>query len=59
MVKVKKKDNVDDLKKEIELDEHKLSIDQLCERYSTNIQTVNLVLSIVNKVSYKFFYNRV
>lgn len=37
-IKGKKKDNLDDLKKEVELDEHKISLDELYARYQTSLE---------------------
>ena len=32
-------ENLDDLKKELELDVHKVSVDELCKRYGSDINT--------------------
>jgi sodium/potassium-transporting ATPase subunit alpha len=34
----KKKDDLDDLKKELEMDEHKISFDELCQRLNTHVE---------------------
>ena len=36
----KKKEDLDDLKKELEMDEHKISFDELCQRLSTHMEKV-------------------
>ena len=42
--KKKKKSDLNDLKRELELDEHKVLIDELYRRYSSNPKTVILLL---------------
>ena len=32
-------ENLDDLKKELELDVHKVSVDELCKRYGSDVNT--------------------
>ena len=38
--KKKKKVNLDGLKSELAIDEHRITLTELCERFSTNIDTV-------------------
>ena len=38
--KKKKKVNLDGLKSELTIDEHRITLTELCERFSTNIDTV-------------------
>ncbi len=39
----KKKDDLDDLKKELEMDEHKISLDELCQRLNTHVEKVKVL----------------
>jgi hypothetical protein len=40
--KAKKGDNLDDLKQELDIDYHKISLEQLFQRFSTNPDTVSM-----------------
>lgn len=46
--KVDKEKNMDNLKQELELDEHKVPIEELFQRLSVNPDTVRLLLSLTD-----------
>lgn len=42
--KAKKGDNLDDLKQELDIDYHKISVEELYQRFSTNPDTVSMTV---------------
>jgi hypothetical protein len=45
--KAKKGDNLDDLKQELDIDYHKISLEELYQRFSTNPDTVSIYLIFI------------
>jgi hypothetical protein len=52
--KAKKGDNLDDLKQELDIDFHKISLEQLYQRFSSNPDTVSMTAQL--SVNYCFHY---
>ena len=54
--KAKKGDNLDDLKQELDIDFHKISLEQLYQRFSTNPDTVSITVKLTVNCCSLYFY---
>lgn len=54
--KAKKGDNLDDLKQELDIDFHKISLEQLYQRFSTNPDTVSMTVRLTVNCCSLYFY---
>lgn len=54
--KAKKGDNLDDLKQELDIDYHKISLEELYQRFSTNPDTVSTTVQIIVYSLHFFFF---
>lgn len=53
--KAKKGDNLDDLKQELDIDYHKISVEELYQRFSTNPDTVSTTVQTTVYSLHLFF----
>ena len=54
----KEKERMTGLKRELEMDQHKVSLEDLCRRYDTNPQTVSSSRLIIYSNPNSFFYSQ-